>query len=187
MNENPEIQTPVPEKKKTGSELLDWMQCIVSALVIAILLFTFVGRTITVVGSSMVPTLEDGDLLIVSRLFYQPEYGDIVVLRKESFKQEPIVKRVIATAGQTVDIDFVEGIVYVDGVELDEPYINAQTHEPEDFTEPVTVPEGCIFVMGDNRNRSTDSRYAAIGCVDLRYVIGKALIRLAPVTKFGKI
>ena len=87
---------------------------------------------------------------------------------------DPIVKRVIATEGQTVDIDFEEGVVYVDGVALDEPYVNSTTNERENFTEPVTVPEGCVFVMGDNRNRSTDSRSAAIGCVDTRYIIGKA-------------
>ena len=115
MNEEPKAAKAVEEKKKQGGEALDWLQCIVSSLVAAILLFTFVARTITVVGSSMVPTLEDGNLLIVSRLFYTPRYGDIVVLRKESFMSDPIVKRVIATEGQTVDIDFEEGVVYVDG------------------------------------------------------------------------
>ena len=187
MNENPLITDEKKEPKKTESEALDWLQCIVSALVAAILIFTFFARTITVVGSSMVPTLEEGNLLIVSKLFYQPKYGDIVVLRKESFMTDPIVKRVIATEGQTVDIDFEAGVVYVDGVALDEPYVNSTTNERENFTEPVTVPEGCVFVMGDNRNRSTDSRSAAIGCVDTRYIIGKALLRLAPLSQFGRI
>ena len=187
MNENPELRKETEEKKKSASEALDWLQCIVSALVIAILVFTFAARTTTVIGSSMVPTLEEGDLLIVSKLFYQPKYGDIVVLRKESFMSDPIVKRVIATEGQTVDIDFQEGVVYVDGVALEEDYVNALTREPEDFTGPVTVPEGHIFVMGDNRNRSTDSRSAAVGCVDTRYVIGKALFRFAPLHKIGGI
>ena len=187
MNENPIVQEPEKEKKNAGSEALDWLQCIVTALIAAILLFTFVARTITVIGSSMVPTLEEGNLLIVSRLFYQPKYGDIVVLRKASFMSDPIVKRVIATEGQTVDIDFQAGVVYVDGKALDEPYVNSLTTEPEDFTEPVTVPEGHIFVLGDNRNRSTDSRSSLVGCVDTRYVIGKALLRLAPLSKFGRI
>ncbi len=187
MNENPLISEEKKEPKKTESEALDWLQCIVSALVAAILIFTFFARTITVVGSSMVPTLEEGNLLIVSKLFYQPKYGDIVVLRKESFMTDPIVKRVIATEGQTVDIDFEAGVVYVDGVALDEPYVNSTTNERENVTEPVTVPEGCVFVMGDNRNRSTDSRSAAIGCVDTRYIIGKALLRLAPLSQFGRI
>lgn len=186
MNETTEHREPVKEKG-SGSEALDWLQCIVFALVAAILIFTFVARTITVVGSSMVPTLEQGHLLIVSKLFYQPKYGDIVVLRKETLMRDPIIKRVIATEGQTVDIDFQEGIVYVDGKALDEPYINDLTREQEDFTEPVTVPEGQIFVMGDNRNRSTDSRDSRVGCVDTRYVIGKAIFRLAPLNVFGRI
>ena len=187
MNEKPLTPEPAKDKKSSGSEALDWLQCIVTALIAAILLFTFVARTITVIGSSMVPTLEEGNLLIVSRLFYQPKYGDIVVLRKASFMNDPIVKRVIATEGQTVDIDFKAGIVYVDGQALDEPYVNSLTNEPEDFTEPVTVPKGHIFVLGDNRNRSTDSRSALVGCVDTRYVIGKALLRIAPLNKFGRI
>ena len=187
MNENPDVKLDQKDKKKTGGEALDWLQCIVSALVAAILLFTFVGRTITVIGTSMVPTLEEGNLLIVSKLFYQPKYGDIVVLRKTTLMNDPIVKRVIATEGQTVDIDFQEGIVYVDGVALDEPYVNSPTFEPEDFTEPVTVPKGHIFVMGDNRNRSTDSRDARVGVVDTHYLIGRAILRLAPLNQFGRI
>lgn len=187
MNENPLITDEKKDPKKTEGEALDWLQCIVSALVAAILIFTFFARTITVVGSSMVPTLEEGNLLIVSKLFYQPKYGDVVVLRKESFMTDPIVKRVIATEGQTVDIDFEAGVVYVDGVALDEPYVNSATNERENFTEAVTVPEGCVFVMGDNRNRSTDSRSAAIGCVDTRCIIGRALLRLAPLNQFGRI
>ena len=100
---------------------------------------------------------------------------------------KPIVKRVIALEGQTVDIDFDAGIVYVDGSPLQEDYVNSLTLEPEDFTEPVTVPEGCIFVMGDNRNRSADSRSARLGCVDTRCIIGKALWRIAPLGKFGTV
>ena len=187
MNENPQVQDPVTEPKKAESEALDWLQCIVSALVAMILIFTFFARTVMVIGVSMVPTLEDGNRLVVSRLFYQPKRGDIVVLRKESFMQDPIVKRVIATEGETVDIDFEAGVVYVDGVALDEPYVNSLTTEPEDFTEPVTVPKGCVFVMGDNRNRSTDSRDDRVGCVDTRYIIGKALLRLSPLNRFGAV
>ena len=187
MNENPVIQEPEKDKRKSGSEALDWLQCIVSAVIAAVLIFTFAVRTITVVGSSMVPTLEEGNLLIVSKLFYQPKNGDIVVLRKASFMNDPIVKRVIATAGQTVDIDFEEGIVYVDGAALDEPYVNSLTFEQEDFAEPVTVPEGQLFVMGDNRNRSTDSRDSRVGCVDTRYLIGRVLFRIAPLNQFGRV
>ena len=188
MNEEAEVkptgeEAPAPEKQR--SEALDWLQCIVSGIVICILVFTFLLRVVGVVGSSMVPTLEEGDRLVISKLFYQPKYGDIVVLRKEAFKDEPLIKRVIATEGQTVDIDFIEGVVYVDGMALEEPYVNSPTNEREDFSGPVTVPEGCVFVMGDNRNRSTDSRTDSIGCVDQRLIIGKAYLRLMPLHKFG--
>ena len=186
MNEQPELQPETGKKaEKDGSETLDWLQCIVSALVICILIFTFLFRVVSVIGSSMVPTLTDGDRLIVTDLFYKPKYGDIVVLRKLEFKDEAIIKRVIATEGQTVDIDFDAGVVYVDGTALWEPYINDLTHRQLDFTGPVTVPEGCVFVLGDNRNGSTDSRYALIGCVDRRLILGKAYLRLTPFKKFG--
>lgn len=190
MNENMEMndsQNTAPEKPKRSDELFDWVQCIASALVVCILVFVFLVRTVGVIGSSMVPTLEEGDRLIISKLFYTPKSGDIVVLHKDSFMKEPIIKRVIATEGQTVDIDFDAGIVYVDGVALDEPYTNDYTYDREDFDEPVTVPENCIFVMGDNRNRSTDSRTEALGCVDTRYLLGKALFRITPFSKFGGI
>ncbi len=187
MNEHTEQERQSSEKKERGSEVLDWLQCIVTALAFCVILFTFFISPSIVVGSSMYPTLEEGDFLLITKHFYQPKYGDIVVLRKEAFKTEPIVKRVIATAGQTVDIDFQEGVVYVDGTPLDEPYVNSPTNEPESFTEPVTVPEGCIFVMGDNRNRSTDSRYEKIGCVDIRMILGKAILRVVPLNKFGSI
>ena len=196
MNETPENQNteqqpaemPTPEKtKKREGDLFDWLQCIVTALVACVLIFVFIGRTIGVVGSSMVPTLEQGDRLIISKLFYTPQQGDIVVLQKDSFADYPLIKRVIATEGQTVDIDFDAGVVYVDGVALVEPYTAEPTVVREDFDEPVTVPEGCIFVMGDNRNRSTDSRTDSIGCVDTRLIMGKALLRLTPLSKFGTI
>ncbi len=196
MNETPENQNteqqpaemPTPEKtKKREGDLFDWLQCIVTALVACVLIFVFIGRTIGVVGSSMVPTLEQGDRLIISKLFYTPQQGDIVVLQKDSFADYPLIKRVIATEGQTVDIDFDAGVVYVDGVALDEPYTAEPTVVREDFDEPVTVPEGCIFVMGDNRNRSTDSRTDSIGCVNTRLIMGKALLRLTPLSKFGTI
>jgi signal peptidase I len=132
----------------------------------------------------MTNTLQDGDWLVaVQKSEY--ERGDIIIITQPNYFNEPLIKRVIATEGQTVDIDFTEGVVYVDGVALDEPYINAPTHEPEDFTEPVTVPEGCVFVMGDNRNRSTDSRSERVGCLDERLILGKVFLRLTPLNKFG--
>ena len=147
-----------------------------------VLLFTFVIRLIGVDGHSMVPTLQDGDRLLVlnAMLDNDYEYGDIVVLRKDTFLEEPIVKRVIATEGQTVDIDFVSGAVYVDGELLEEDYINEPTYVEEGTEFPLTGPEGSIFVMGDNRNHSSDSRSSDLGTVDTRYVIGKAVFLLFP-------
>ncbi len=186
-NNQPQTAPESAEERsvRTRMEVYDWVQCIVFALVACITVFVFFFRTIDVVGHSMEPTLQEGDKLIVTRLFYTPKYGDIVVLRKESFNEQPIVKRIIATEGQTVDIDFDEGIVYVDDQPLDEPYIAEKTTRPIDFDGKVTVPEGCVFVMGDNRNKSTDSRDAAIGMVDTRYIIGHEIIRLFPLNKFG--
>ena len=147
-----------------------------------VLVFTFVIRLIGVDGHSMVPTLQDGDRLLVlnSMLYHDYRQGDIVVLRKETFLDEPIVKRVIATEGQTVDIDFSTGDVRVDGEVLEEDYINERTYLEEGTEFPLTVPEGSIFVMGDNRNHSSDSRDSRLGTVDARYVIGKAVFLAFP-------
>ena len=176
------------EEQSKSSELFDWIQCIVVALVASILVFLFLGRTVGVIGGSMETTLFEGDRLIISDLFYTPEAGDIVVLRQPSFRNEPIVKRVIATGGQTVDIDFENAIVYVDGKALEEPYLNDFSYfDRQDFKSGITVPEGCIFVMGDNRNASTDSRTSSIGCVDVRNVLGKVLWRLTPLNSFGSV
>ena len=197
MNEENEMQTPetavdTPDDKKKKevreiTDLYDWLQCIVSALVTCILLFTFVARTCGVVGPSMENTLYEGERLIVSNLFYTPQRGDIVILRKDSFRDEPIVKRIIALEGQTVDIDFIAGAVYVDGELLEEDYIKEPTYRSLDFEGEIKVPKGCVFVLGDNRNHSNDSRDALIDCVDTRYIIGKAYWRIAPLERFGSL
>ena len=184
----PEPKPAVKKEKKhldSAAEVYDWMQCLVSALLICVLVFAFFVRIISIVGSSMVPTFHDGDSVAISKLFYTPSQGDIIVLRKEAFQEEPIIKRVIAVEGQTVNIDFEKGIVYVDDVPLDEPYINEPTITALDFDGKITVPENHVFVMGDNRNASTDSRRSTIGCVDERYIMGKVLIRLLPFSQFG--
>ena len=179
MNETwPEIKKR--KLKERRGETFDWIQSLVVALFACVLIFTFLVRVVGVVGTSMLNTLHPGDRILVSNLFYTPKRGDIIVLRKESFNSEPIVKRVIATEGETVTIDFEGGIVYVDGVALDEPYTLEPTHRRIDFGDSVTVPEGCLFVMGDNRNGSTDSRDDRIGCVDERLVIGRAFFLLVP-------
>jgi len=154
----------------------------VCSVLAVVVVFTFVIRLIGVDGRSMVPTLQHGDRLMVlnSLLYDDYKYGDVVVLRKESFLQDPIVKRVIATEGQTVDINFATGAVFVDDELLEEDYINELTYLEEGTEFPLTVPEGSIFVMGDNRNHSSDSRDSRLGTVDARYVIGKAVLLAFP-------
>lgn len=171
------------KEEKSGREAYEWVQALVCSVLAVVVLFTFVIRLIGVDGHSMVPTLQDGDRLLVTTSLLSGEYryGDIVIIQKGTFADgDPIVKRVIATEGQTVDIDFANGIVYVDGEALDEPYINEPTYTDEGTEFPLTVPEGSIFVMGDNRNRSDDSRNAELGTVDTRYVIGRAVFLLFP-------
>ena len=157
----------------------DMIYCL-AVIVLALVLFF---RLVTVSGSSMKDTLYNGDcLLLISNTFYrQPQAGDIVVISKESFDDgEPIVKRVIATEGQTVDIDFDAGIVYVDNVALDEPYTRTATNTTGGTKFPLVVEEGCIFVMGDNRNSSRDSRDPDLGQVDIREVLGRAVFLIYP-------
>ena len=179
------------KRKQTNLEACyNWKQNVVLyihdllyMLVAILLLFLLVFRVIIVSGSSMYSTLIDGDyLLLVSNLFYQqPQYGDIIVAGKKSFDNgAPIIKRVIATEGQTVDIDFDEGIVFVDGVALDEPYTYTPTNVSEGMEFPLVVEDNCIFAMGDNRNRSKDSRLPEIGQIDKREILGKALFLFLP-------
>ena len=176
------MEENMKKQRESGKDFYEWVQALVCSVLVVVMLFTFVIRMIGVDGHSMVPTLQDGDRLLVlnSMLYDDYKYGDIVVLRKSSFLSEPIVKRVIATEGQTVDIDFSTGSVYVDGVLLKEDYINELTFTEEGTEFPLTVPEGSIFVMGDNRNHSNDSRDSRLGTVDSRYVIGKAVVLAFP-------
>lgn len=172
------IQETEPDSWKR--DCYDWLQMLTFVLVAVVLVFTFLGMVIGVSGTSMYPTLHHQDIMVIQRIGYTPAQGDVVVLRKDSFLEEAIVKRVIAVEGQEVEIDYDNNTVYVDGVALDEPYIN---QEDEDVMversgmvyREFTVPEGCIFVMGDNRNGSTDSRYAELGMVDTSYVLGRSL------------
>lgn len=166
----------------------DWIQCLISALIVCVLVFVFIFRVIDVKGTSMVPTLNNQDKMLVSGLFYKPKAGDIVVFKKDEYDPEKaLVKRIIATEGQKINIDFDKGIVYVDEVPIEEDYINDITTTKLDFIGPKTVPEGCVFVMGDNRNMSTDSRKAEIGMVDSRLIIGKVYCILFPLKSFGMV
>lgn len=203
MNQKPEEFQSAPERTVTTwqRELFEWVDLLIPILAFAALLCTFCGMVFGVNGSSMYPTLHHQDLMVVQRAFYTPRAGDVVVVRKDGFpsegESEPIVKRVIATAGQEVHIDFEENTVYVDGVALDESYINPSTQWPNPSTgvmeshdwlegdimaqddgmlyTDLVVPAGSIFVMGDNRNGSTDSRDYRLGPVDARYVLGRAM------------
>lgn len=166
-----------------GRELYEWVQALVCSVLTVVMIFTFAVRIIGVSGSSMRETLQDGDLLLVLDGWLCGDYapGDIVIFRKQGFHEgSPIVKRVVAGAGQTVDIDFTAGTVYVDGAVLEEPYVRESTRRDEGMAFPLTVPEGCIFVMGDNRNNSDDSRNPELGPVDVRSVIGRALCLAVP-------
>lgn len=175
--------------EKDENIVLQYLHDFVYLIAGALLIFSLLFRIVIVSGPSMKDTLTDGDwLLLLGNVFYtEPEFGDIIVASKDSFDNgTPIIKRVIATEGQTVDIDFAQGIVYVDGVALEEAYTKTPTNLREGMSFPLTVEEGCVFVMGDNRNESRDSRSPDIGMVDCREILGKALFRLFPGTEGGK-
>lgn len=173
------------EKINARAEIYDWIQCLIVALIVCVLMFVFLFRIVDVVGDSMNPTLENNDKMFVCDLFYKPKQGDIIIFRKEEYKETALVKRVIATEGQTIEIDFDRGIVYVDGERLNEPYIAEPTRNQIDFKGAMIVPEGCVFVMGDNRNASADSRDSRIGMVDEREIIGKVLFTVFPLDHIG--
>ncbi|MEE0806870.1 signal peptidase I [Hominenteromicrobium sp.] len=172
--------------------LYEWLEEIVIALTLVILVFTFLFRVVTVTGESMLPNFVEGQKLIVTNLGHSVEQGTVVVIT--NVLNEPIIKRVIATEGQTVDIDYETGVVYVDGKAVDETQFgleNGITTRPYSTLEamvfPQTVPEGCVFVLGDNRSVSKDSRYTEVGMVDTRHILGEAVFTLYPFDRFGVI
>ena len=167
-----------------------YLHDLVYMLMTILLVFLLFFRVIVVSGDSMYSTLVDGDyLLLLSNLFYhEPDQGDIVVIGKKTFDNgTPIVKRVIAKEGQTVDIDFEKGIVYVDGIALEEDYTFSPTMNHGNVIFPQTVEDNCIFVLGDNRGVSLDSRYPQIGQIDRREILGKALFLFLPGTHYGQL
>lgn len=181
-----------PEKKQPQdaqpvSEVYQNVRTLAVVLTVLILIFTFVVRIIVVSGPSMENTLFNGDAMVVWSLGYSPKQGDVVVLTQPSYQEDSIVKRVIATGGQHVTVDYGAGCVYVDGTALDEPYIKEWMIVPSYGMGnwDLTVPEGCLFVMGDNRNESADSRYPVIGVIDERCVIGRAVMVIFPFSHFG--
>ena len=176
------------EKEGVRESILDYLHDLIYILAVVMLLCLLCFRIVVVNGSSMYNTLIDGDyLLLISNTFYRdPQPGDIVVASIDSFDDgAPIVKRIIATEGQIVDIDFEAGIIYVDGVALEEDYTYTKTTTQEGVSFPLRVEEGHVFLMGDNRESSRDSRYPGIGQVDRRELLGKAVFLLLPGTNRG--
>lgn len=164
----------------------DILDSLVFATIATMLVFFLVGRTAMIDGSSMYPTLQDGERVVLVTAFYTPKAGDLIVATRPGNVFEPVAKRIIATEGQTVFIDFIEGAVYVDGQKLDEPYTNSPTNLDEGVQFPVTVPPGSVFVLGDNRNNSLDSRSPRIGFVDKRNIVGEIVYRVSPFEKIEK-
>lgn len=181
--EPPELQEPSGPRPWQREGML-MLQSTLTILAVLMVVLTFCFRIASVRGESMEPTLYHGDFLLLrSNLLYTPERGDVVVLALTDYGEEPLIKRVIATAGDTVDIDFDAGVVYVNGTALEEPYILSPTHRDfgdKGVTFPQQVQPGCVFVLGDNRNNSDDSRCQAIGQVSCEAILGKALLILWP-------
>ena len=197
-----EIRAPEEETgeeqppRRPGAELYEWLQMFLGCVAAAVVLFNCVARLTRVDGGSMDTTLQHGEIMLIWSLGYTPKQGDIVVLNKTSVllpdwtEPRAIVKRVIATGGQTVDVDYSAGAVYVDGQPLDEPYLHEEMRRPGAPSMQQThweVPEGSIFVMGDNRNYSTDSRDSQLGTIDTDYILGKAVLALWPPDRFGTV
>ena len=190
-----------PVFNKIVVSLLEYVEILVLSLVAVVLLFTFVVRLCEVSGSSMNNTLKHKEKLLVSGLFYEPEREDIIVLHQTGYLNEPVVKRIIAVAGETIDIDFEtmeitvtdkngnvqkldEDYAFYD----DDPYIkNRYFSNPTDFEFPIEIPEGYVFVLGDNRYNSLDSRFREVGLVDERRILGKVIFRIAPLSSFGAV
>ena len=171
----------VASKKKVRDaklNIFEVFEAVIAALVVITILFTFAFRVVNVDGSSMKPTLHNKDKIVVSTVGYEPQKGDIVVISETESMNEPLVKRIIAVGGDTVDINFTTGVVTVNGNEED--YTHELTTQQFDIAFPITVPEGTVFVLGDNRGNSLDSRSTRVGCIDERLIVGKVLFRFFP-------
>jgi len=200
MQENTSLNTPraysLSTRQKVLVEIFELLEMLAAVTIVVMLTFIFLARVNIVDGHSMDKTLAHMEYLLVSDLFYEPKTGDIVVIHDITAApyDEPIVKRIIATEGQTVTIDFSSWTLWVDDVLVEEPYryldstlptLKAEYNMDTATVFTVTVPAGEIFVMGDNRNGSADSRQSELGTIDVRCVVGKAYVRLLPVSKFG--
>lgn len=164
--------------------LYDWLESVTGAIFLIFLIFAFLFRVVGVSGSSMVPTLNDGDWVAVSSINNHARRGDIVVVTQPNDVHEPLIKRVIAIGGDLLDIDFEAHTVTINGKVMDEPYIKNPTARQFDVKFPLTVPKGYVFVMGDNRNNSKDSRSSGVGMIDERYILGRTFFRIFPFGEF---
>ena len=203
LQQREEEKKEIKESAHTAvNEVFDWMESILTAVVIIVLIFTFVIRINTVTGTSMAPTLEEGQKLLVTDLFYTPSYNDVVIVQAANLDGgKPIVKRVIGLPGDTVMIDFTEGIVYRNGeplnVERIDGFLYEDGHKINTYTtlrqdmvsnHEYTVPEDSYFVLGDNRDNSKDSRLlTVIGFIDKKYIAGRAVFSIFPFDTFGAI
>lgn len=185
MSDKEIVVDKIDKKNNTKKEILSWVQSLVVSVIIVALIVTFIGRIVKVQGESMEPNFHGGDQVITTNIHGDLKYGDVVVIKRKDDK--PIIKRIIATGGQTIDIDYETGDVKVDGEILDEPYINELTHNNLGAELPATVPKNHFFVMGDNRNHSGDSRSPSIGMIDERQIFGKVIFRIYPFDNFGTI
>ncbi len=183
--DNKEESAKKSTSKKIALVLYDAVSIVLSSIIIIAVVFTFVFRLVSVEGDSMTNTLQDNDYLLAA-IKTEYEQGDIIVITQDTYFHEPLIKRVIAKGGQTVDINYQTGEVSVDGKVLDEPYVRENyILEKGDYRDfPYTVPEGHLFCMGDNRNGSTDSRSTLVGPIDERAVLGKAIVRVLPFGDF---
>jgi signal peptidase I len=208
-NSNEPEQEGQSKSKKIIDDICDMVESVLFSIFTVILIFTFLFKVASVIGTSMIPTLEEDDKLIIASAFYNnPKQKDIIIVDSQNAHlpkdtdgdgvvddvvesegiNKTIVKRVIATAGQTIDIDFSTGNVSIDGEVIHEAYINDLTLLDEskgEFEYPLTIPEGYVFVLGDNRGVSKDSRSCEIGLIDIDDIVGKVVLRISPMEKFG--
>ncbi|NLW77824.1 MAG: signal peptidase I [Ruminococcaceae bacterium] len=175
------------KQRERNTAVLEWFDALIFALAIVLVVLLFIVRTVNVDGLSMVPTLDNGEQLLIRSIAYTPQHGDVVVVDGYTNYGAPLVKRVIGLEGDVIDIDFETGDVFVNDQLLDEPYINDLTRRQYDIEFPVVVPEGKVFLMGDNRMYSIDSRHSEIGYIDERDILGEVILRIFPINKFGLI
>ncbi|MEE1049752.1 MAG: signal peptidase I [Clostridia bacterium] len=198
--ENVEVKAEIKEEEPQTNwvkELRDWVVAILIAVVVAFVVREFIFTLVKVDGASMEPSLQHNDRLYVNRMFYTPKKGDVIIFEPASDPGRPYVKRIIATEGDTIYIDFVAGKVYVNDEVIEEDYIKEKTKNPGTYVmnlmntnsyskdNPIVIQPGYVFVMGDNRNNSTDSRH--LGPVPVEEIMGNAVFRFWPLDEFGSV